>query len=356
MNTSGTVAARYDLPGNDQEGVTMTLDCDNDLATVTVAQDENSNPQVLTYSNYPVNCDTDSDGLTYQEEIDTYSTDPTDADSDDDSYNDGDEVNTHGTDPNDINDFPAPPEEEEEEEEGEEESEEEEEEEGGDDESPPEEEEEEEDSPETPDEGDDEGDGGDDTPESPDEGEEGDDEEGEEEEEEESDEGDDEDSTVETVEENDDGELVIHYSDDTTDTLKPFTKEYIAKIASDNSRVVVTDGKRIKVYEDGVKILTKKIRNKHPRLFKFKITTFANRSAEQLLLVSSRGNKGYITTAHLTSKNKIKKIAKKKITFQKKPSTIRLKVAPKLPGLQVKFKKRWLKWRIKKKTGALIKQ
>ncbi len=53
METDGTEIARYDLPGQDQEGITFKTDCASSLSDVFIAQDSG---EVNYYQNYPSTC------------------------------------------------------------------------------------------------------------------------------------------------------------------------------------------------------------------------------------------------------------------------------------------------------------
>ena len=52
--SDGTVQATYTLPGNDQEGITMTPSCNTDIATVYIAEDVG--PEIRKYGSYEITC------------------------------------------------------------------------------------------------------------------------------------------------------------------------------------------------------------------------------------------------------------------------------------------------------------
>ncbi len=96
LSVDGTVMTAYtNVPGTDPEGIAFVPDCTTSTASVYIANDDGS---VISYTDYPLACiDTDADGLFDTEET-TYGTDSSDTDSDDDGLTDYDEIVTYGTD------------------------------------------------------------------------------------------------------------------------------------------------------------------------------------------------------------------------------------------------------------------
>ncbi len=113
MDTSGTIIASYTVPGTDQEAVTLATACPATTSTIVIGSDRSHT--FTSYTRYPVTCpseptpeptpepeptpvdlDTDDDGLLDTEEA-IYGTDPTLADTDADGLTDYQEIMMYGT-------------------------------------------------------------------------------------------------------------------------------------------------------------------------------------------------------------------------------------------------------------------
>ncbi|MBI5003039.1 SdiA-regulated domain-containing protein [Candidatus Woesearchaeota archaeon] len=132
MTVDGTVVMTYtSVPGTDPEGFTLVTDCATSTADAYIANDEGNT--VMKYTGYPITCsveptpvdldadddglldteeatygtnpnlvDTDGDGLTDYQEVITYGTSGTTADTDGDGLSDYQEIITYGTDARDT--------------------------------------------------------------------------------------------------------------------------------------------------------------------------------------------------------------------------------------------------------------
>lgn len=110
--------------------------------------------------------------------------------------------------------------------------------------------------------------------------------------------------------------LTITYVDDFSETIRPFKKKKAFRfdISTNRTRLVVTNGKVIRVFKNGTKIGQKKIAKKNPRKkkhYRMKIVSFYN-NYDSVVFASMRKNSAKLDTARivvlrLNTKSKLKK-------------------------------------------------
>ncbi|MBI4407670.1 MAG: DUF5011 domain-containing protein [Candidatus Kerfeldbacteria bacterium] len=126
-------------------------------------------------------------------------------------------------------------------------------------------------------------------------------------------------------------DLVIVYSDDTTDTVEPFTdsSNYHYAVSSDAKRLVVTNGKLVKVYVAGSKVAQKKIAKKKlsKAFYKLAVKSFYDGYDSIVVVRSVTSSQASIIVARLTAADRITKLKTKKTALvERKPIRLRFKL------------------------------
>lgn len=107
----------------------------------------------------------------------------------------------------------------------------------------------------------------------------------------------------------------IRYEDDTTDEIRPFpgSKKFRYALSVDDTRLVVTNGKLVKVYVNGEKVRQKKIANKPPKKKKhlrLSVSSLYN-NYDSVIVTSTKNNKLRLASLRLNDSDQLKKMKKR---------------------------------------------
>lgn len=160
--------------------------------------------------------------------------------------------------------------------------------------------------------------------------------------------------TMTALEKNDNGRIIVTYSNGAKDRINPFNgkKKFRYTASTDDKRLVVTNGKRVRVYNYGdrtanTKINKKKIAKK--KHIKLQVKSIYS-GYDTVAVATTRKKKGKLTVLRLNSSNKLKKKKKSVVSVTKKQPKLRVRTGKK--KIRVKWGKKTFFWKLKKK-GAL---
>jgi hypothetical protein len=116
---------------------------------------------------------------------------------------------------------------------------------------------------------------------------------------------------IDNVVVNDDGTLTITYTNTATQTVDPFTAtnaQVRTAMSADLRRVIVTNGKTIKVYRDGVLQTSKKVNKKKPAYnrTRLRVTEFYS-NYDTIVFASARKKSGKLVVFRLNDDDELKK-------------------------------------------------
>ncbi|MBU0731804.1 M23 family metallopeptidase [Patescibacteria group bacterium] len=133
-------------------------------------------------------------------------------------------------------------------------------------------------------------------------------------------------------------EIKLTYADETIIRINPFKgkKRFKYKITTEDKRVVVTDGKRVRAFQDGVKVSGKKLFKKVPKS-KDHIRLQAKKMYKKynsVIILSVRKKKARVAVLRLTVNNNLRKKRIKKVEVYKNLPT-KLKVNTKKDRIRI---------------------
>lgn len=144
---------------------------------------------------------------------------------------------------------------------------------------------------------------------------------------------------------NEDGTVSITYVNTATQTLDPFTSptnHFKIAISTDLRRLIVSNGKYVKVYRDGVLQASKKVNKTKPnhKLVKLKVKELYA-SGDTIAVATSNGNKGKLAVLRLTSADKLQKKHKVTVELLRNAHTpVKLKIKKSTHRVTVTFDKK----------------
>jgi hypothetical protein len=160
--------------------------------------------------------------------------------------------------------------------------------------------------------------------------------------------------TIIDTERNGNGRILVTYSNGARDRINPFggKKKFRYKKSTDKKSIVVTNGKRVRVYRYGERTANKKIntnkiaKKKH---IKLKVASIHG-NYDTVAVATRRKKKGKLSVLRLNSSHKLKKKKSSVVSVPKKQPKLRLRNGKK--KIRVKWGKKTFHWKLKKK-GSL---
>lgn len=162
---------------------------------------------------------------------------------------------------------------------------------------------------------------------------------------------------------NDDGTVTVTYTNTATQAIDPFSTstatDFSVMTSTDSRRVIVTNGKKIKVYHDGVKQTSKTVNKTKPdqTLVKLKGAAFYV-SGDTIAVATAHASKGKLTIFRLTSADALVKKHHVTLDLLRAAHTpIKLKLKESTQHIIVTFDKKMHRVKatyLVKSTGALV--
>lgn len=151
------------------------------------------------------------------------------------------------------------------------------------------------------------------------------------------------------------GTLNLSFQNGAQTQIIPFggSEKFRYSLSSDESRLVVTNGKKVKVYADGSLVDSIQVNKKKPKKKKhiqLKVRQVYN-AYDSIVVATARKQKGKVTVMRLTDSNTLTKKRKDTVAISKK--TVKLRVKNGKKKIRVKWGKKTHFWKIKKK-GKLV--
>lgn len=141
-------------------------------------------------------------------------------------------------------------------------------------------------------------------------------------------------AAITEVTQDEDGSLVVEDEEGNTTTLEPFPGEtdYTFEVTDDDERIVVTNGKFVRVFVNGTRVAQKKINQKKLRSRFVTLTVkklYRAKSYEAIMVMLAKPHTGKVNHIRLTAANTLKKYHHKQVEItDRRPGSIKVK-APK---------------------------
>lgn len=152
------------------------------------------------------------------------------------------------------------------------------------------------------------------------------------------------------------GSILLTYENGSIETIQPYNgrKKFRLALSTDSERLVVTNGKNVKVFRDGTKVSQTKINKKTPKKkkhFQLKISEVYS-GYDTIAVATARKRKGKLSVMRLVDSDSLNKKKADSISIRKKNVKLRVRTGKK--KIRVKWGRKTQFWKLKS-SGKLKK-